>query len=141
MRCHVVSVSDLLQANSQGSCIGCTSLESSLPLSCAWLEWRAGLARSTLENHPKLSKFFKVTAMAADRDGEQYVANMEARSYPITATQWHPVRPISFIFVVASWPQTGVPQRRGSSLVEAHQHPITATQWHPVALPHVLLWI
>ena len=45
-----------------------------------------------MDRHPKLKDFFKVTALATDRDGGVYVANLEARDYPITATQWHPVR-------------------------------------------------
>ena len=44
-----------------------------------------------MDRHPKLKDFFKVTALATDRDGGVYVANLEARDYPITATQWHPV--------------------------------------------------
>ena len=45
-----------------------------------------------MDRHPKLKEFFRVTALATDRDGGVYVANLEARDYPITATQWHPVR-------------------------------------------------
>ena len=46
-----------------------------------------------MDRHPKLKGFFRVTALATDRDGGVYVANLEARDYPITATQWHPARP------------------------------------------------
>lgn len=51
-----------------------------------------GLSEAAMDRHPKLREFFKVTALATDRDGGVYVANLEARDYPITATQWHPVR-------------------------------------------------
>lgn len=47
----------------------------------------------TLNENSRLRDFFKVTALSTDRDGLEYIANMEARDYPITATQWHPVRP------------------------------------------------
>lgn len=52
-----------------------------------------GLPVEAMDRHPKLKDFFRVTALATDRDGGVYVANLEAKDYPITATQWHPVRP------------------------------------------------
>lgn len=52
----------------------------------------SGLSVEAMDRHPKLKEFFRVTALATDRDGGVYVANLEARDYPITATQWHPVR-------------------------------------------------
>ncbi len=54
----------------------------------------AGLSVATLNENSRLRDFFKVTALSTDRDGLEYIANMEARDYPITATQWHPVRPV-----------------------------------------------
>ena len=52
-----------------------------------------GLSEAAMHRHPRLRDFFRVTALATDRDGGVYVANLEAKDYPITATQWHPVRP------------------------------------------------
>ena len=52
-----------------------------------------GLSVEAMDRHPKLKDFFRVTALATDRDGGVYVANLEAKDYPITATQWHPVSP------------------------------------------------
>ncbi|KAK9830880.1 hypothetical protein WJX81_001350 [Elliptochloris bilobata] len=49
-----------------------------------------GLSAAAVDKHPKLKDFFKVTSLATDRDGGVYVSSMEARDYPITATQWHP---------------------------------------------------
>jgi len=51
-----------------------------------------GLAPSAVDESRKLCDFFTVTSLSTDRDGAVYVATMEARDYPITATQWHPVR-------------------------------------------------
>ncbi len=51
-----------------------------------------GLAPSAVDESRRLRDFFTVTSLSTDRDGAVYVATMEARDYPITATQWHPVR-------------------------------------------------
>ena len=68
---------------------GSLSAKSSDAHACGW---GAGLSVEAMDRHPKLKEFFRVTALATDRDGGVYVANLEARDYPITATQWHPVR-------------------------------------------------
>eukprot|EP00882_Tetradesmus_deserticola_P012072 GHRQ01012787.1.p1 GENE.GHRQ01012787.1~~GHRQ01012787.1.p1 ORF type:complete len:335 (+),score=143.27 GHRQ01012787.1:127-1131(+) len=38
----------------------------------------------------RLKDFFKVLSLSLARDGLPYISTMEARRYPITATQWHP---------------------------------------------------
>lgn len=38
----------------------------------------------------RLKDFFKVLSLSLARDGLPYISTMEARKYPITATQWHP---------------------------------------------------
>jgi gamma-glutamyl hydrolase len=38
----------------------------------------------------RLSAFFKVLSLSLARDGRPYVSTMEARDYPVYATQWHP---------------------------------------------------
>lgn len=41
-------------------------------------------------NNPKLSEFYYLVSINADRQGKQFVSTMEGRQYPVTATQWHP---------------------------------------------------
>ncbi|EIE21011.1 class I glutamine amidotransferase-like protein [Coccomyxa subellipsoidea C-169] len=49
-----------------------------------------GLAMSTYEGSERLKDFFVVTSLSSDRRHAVYISTMEARKYPITATQWHP---------------------------------------------------
>jgi gamma-glutamyl hydrolase len=47
------------------------------------------LYRSFAEN-PPLDEFFRVLTLSNDRKKILYVSTMEAKEYPISATQWHP---------------------------------------------------
>ncbi|KIY93948.1 gamma-glutamyl hydrolase [Monoraphidium neglectum] len=49
-----------------------------------------GVLMTSYEENPKLKDFFKVLSLSLDRKGLPYISTMEARKYPITATQWHP---------------------------------------------------
>ncbi|KAK9908388.1 hypothetical protein WJX75_007144 [Coccomyxa subellipsoidea] len=49
-----------------------------------------GLAMSTYEGSERLKDFFVVTSLSSDKQGAVYISTMEARKYPVTATQWHP---------------------------------------------------
>ena len=40
--------------------------------------------------NPLLERFFKVISLSIDKSGNPYISTLEARQYPITATQWHP---------------------------------------------------
>lgn len=56
----------------------------------------------TMENHSfgvpvtafgeneRLRSFFRVITTSADRQGKPFISTMEAKQYPIIATQWHP---------------------------------------------------
>ncbi|BDA45120.1 Gamma-glutamyl hydrolase [Coccomyxa sp. Obi] len=49
-----------------------------------------GLAVSAYNGNQQLKDFFVVTSLSSDRKGAEYISTMEARKYPVTATQWHP---------------------------------------------------
>jgi len=49
-----------------------------------------GLSYETYTANSGLQEFFAVTSLSLDRQGAPYVSTIEARSYPVTATQWHP---------------------------------------------------
>lgn len=49
-----------------------------------------GLAISTYNGNHQLKDFFLVTSLSSDRKGAEYISTIEARKYPVTATQWHP---------------------------------------------------
>lgn len=49
-----------------------------------------GLAMASFVENPKLSNFFNVLSLSIDKSGNPYISTMEAKKYPITATQWHP---------------------------------------------------
>jgi len=49
-----------------------------------------GLAMSAYKENPALEDFFKVLSLSIDKSGNPYVSTLEARNYPIVATQWHP---------------------------------------------------
>ncbi|KAL4856809.1 Gamma-glutamyl hydrolase A [Chlorella vulgaris] len=49
-----------------------------------------GLAWTAVKENPKLHDFYDVLSLSVDRVGQVYVSTMEAHSYPITGTQWHP---------------------------------------------------
>jgi hypothetical protein len=50
----------------------------------------SGLSARAFKASRALGAFFRVLSLSEDRDGAVYVSTMEARDYPITATQWHP---------------------------------------------------
>jgi hypothetical protein len=41
----------------------------------------------------KLSEFWKVTATSTNEKGEEFVAAIESKEFPIMATQFHPEKP------------------------------------------------
>ncbi|KAI8471106.1 MAG: hypothetical protein J3K34DRAFT_244588 [Monoraphidium minutum] len=49
-----------------------------------------GVVMPSYEENPRFKEFFKVLSLSLDRKGLPYISTMEARKYPITATQWHP---------------------------------------------------
>ncbi|KAK9823907.1 hypothetical protein WJX72_006292 [[Myrmecia] bisecta] len=49
-----------------------------------------GVSFAAYDENPHLKDFFKVLSLSVDRLGGVYISTMEARKYPITATQWHP---------------------------------------------------
>lgn len=49
-----------------------------------------GLSYDTYIANGGLQDFFAVTSLSLDRQGVPYVSTIESRSYPVTATQWHP---------------------------------------------------
>jgi gamma-glutamyl hydrolase len=49
-----------------------------------------GVYYRSFKENKKLQEFFKVLSLSIDRGDRVYVSTMEAREYPITATQWHP---------------------------------------------------
>ena len=51
-------------------------------------EW--GLLMQAVTENPRLSDFFAVVSLSLDKAGAPYVSTLEARDYPVTATQWHP---------------------------------------------------
>ena len=88
-----------------------------------------------MDRHPQLRDFFRVTALATDRDGGVYVANLEAKDYPITATQWHPVRPclrptcVRLAHCVRAYPLASAPVQ---GVAEPHSWPTMApVHGHP----------
>eukprot|EP00730_Choanoeca_flexa_P001301 TRINITY_DN10575_c0_g1_i1.p1 TRINITY_DN10575_c0_g1~~TRINITY_DN10575_c0_g1_i1.p1 ORF type:complete len:328 (+),score=74.16 TRINITY_DN10575_c0_g1_i1:1-984(+) len=54
----------------------------------------------TSGQYPELASFFEVLSINHDRAGKPFVSTVEAKQYPIYATQWHPERP-QFEWVVA----------------------------------------
>jgi len=49
-----------------------------------------GFDYAAMTDNPVLRDFFVVLTYSLDKDGEAYVSTMEARDYPVSATQWHP---------------------------------------------------
>jgi gamma-glutamyl hydrolase len=49
-----------------------------------------GIAYGAFAANPSLDNFFDVLTLSIDRQDAVYVSTMEARKYPIYATQWHP---------------------------------------------------
>lgn len=50
----------------------------------------SGVDPKEYESVAKLKKFFQVLSTNADSKGNAFVSTIEARQYPISATQWHP---------------------------------------------------
>jgi gamma-glutamyl hydrolase len=51
---------------------------------------QSGVTPSEYESNHKLREFFQVLSTNTDSDGKPFVSTIEARQYPISATQWHP---------------------------------------------------
>ncbi|MEW5313388.1 MAG: hypothetical protein WDW38_004959 [Sanguina aurantia] len=49
-----------------------------------------GLSMASYQAERKLKDFFSVLSLSIDNSGNPYISTIEARKYPITATQWHP---------------------------------------------------
>ncbi len=49
-----------------------------------------GISFSSFAENPSLNNFFDVLTLSIDRKDSVYVSTMEAKEYPIYATQWHP---------------------------------------------------
>jgi gamma-glutamyl hydrolase len=49
-----------------------------------------GILSEDVAANEELAAFFKVLSLSLARDGRAYVSTMEAREYPVYATQWHP---------------------------------------------------
>lgn len=49
-----------------------------------------GLLTEDVAASERLSAFFKVLSLSIAKDGRPYISTMEARDYPVYATQWHP---------------------------------------------------
>lgn len=49
-----------------------------------------GIAWDAFASNAALDDFFDVLTLSRDRDDKVYVSTMEAKKYPISATQWHP---------------------------------------------------
>ncbi|CAK7351885.1 unnamed protein product [Dovyalis caffra] len=49
-----------------------------------------GISPQRFQENEYLSSFFEVLTTSADEDNQVYVSTVQARSYPVTAFQWHP---------------------------------------------------
>jgi gamma-glutamyl hydrolase len=49
-----------------------------------------GVHMDGFAENPSLLSFFDILSLSLDRQGEMYVSTIEAKDYPISATQWHP---------------------------------------------------
>jgi len=49
-----------------------------------------GLSMTAYKENHKLEAFFKVISLSIDKSGNPYISTLEARKYPVVATQWHP---------------------------------------------------
>lgn len=52
-----------------------------------------GFSPQVFEDDEYLSKFWDVTSVSYMPDGRPFVASIEAKNYPILATQYHPEKP------------------------------------------------
>jgi len=50
----------------------------------------SGVVPSKFEVNQRLNSFFRVLSTNMDDQGKSFVSTIEAKKYPITATQWHP---------------------------------------------------
>jgi gamma-glutamyl hydrolase len=50
----------------------------------------SGVEPKKYESVPRLKKFFEVLSTNSDSQGVPFVSTIEAKHYPITASQWHP---------------------------------------------------
>ncbi|EGG14019.1 peptidase C26 family protein [Cavenderia fasciculata] len=64
----------------------------SLPITMNNHMW--GVAPSTFASTALLSSFFNVLSVNNDRQGRVFISTIEAKEYPIYATQWHPEKPL-----------------------------------------------
>ncbi|RAL49081.1 unnamed protein product [Cuscuta campestris] len=51
---------------------------------------RWGISPETFQANADLCNFFKMLTTSADKDSRIYVSTVQAKSYPVTAVQWHP---------------------------------------------------
>ncbi|KAF5842134.1 class I glutamine amidotransferase-like protein [Dunaliella salina] len=49
-----------------------------------------GLSLAAVKENKRLDDFFNVISLSVDKSGNPYVSTIEAKEYPIVATQWHP---------------------------------------------------
>ncbi|KAL6999651.1 Gamma-glutamyl hydrolase 2 [Sarracenia purpurea var. burkii] len=49
-----------------------------------------GISPERFEENMELCSFFKILTTSEDSDNKEYVSTVQARSYPVTAFQWHP---------------------------------------------------
>ncbi|EGD76975.1 hypothetical protein PTSG_07318 [Salpingoeca rosetta] len=52
-----------------------------------------GVKPETYATNGRLKAFYRLISTSVDRKGNPFGSTLEARNYPITATQWHPERP------------------------------------------------
>jgi len=55
---------------------------------------RWGVSPAKFNANQYLPNFFDVLSTNVDRNGVEFISTMEAKKYPIYATQWHPEKPI-----------------------------------------------
>ncbi|CAH9143242.1 unnamed protein product [Cuscuta epithymum] len=51
---------------------------------------RYGISPETFRANADLCSFFRMLTTCADKDNKVYVSTVQAKSYPVTAAQWHP---------------------------------------------------
>jgi len=52
----------------------------------------AGVTPETYESNSRLNRFYSLLSVNQDRKGRTFTSTMEAKNWPIYATQWHPER-------------------------------------------------
>lgn len=49
-----------------------------------------GISPEKFEDNAELCSFFKILTTSTDEDNKVYVSTVQAKNYPVAATQWHP---------------------------------------------------